>query len=734
MIASVIRAGLLAAIIATVPAVAQDSASEGETERGGDMTAISPMRLAAGVREYPARVLRALLQLADDPLVLRQLADEPELLEGPESISPPVRAEKLAAIRELKAMPAIVAVAADHPEELRALRELYTEVPAETEESILRLRVAYDNAGLGAAVAWQEALEADPVALRDYCELVALFCKARREVYEGFPCVQVLKREYYGACPPNEAIIFYAMENGTSATAMRVIESWWATHAPDEVDARILDGDEAPADFQIRPGVVAMMSPEERASMWKPIDAGHGGLENLVPVIMQPPADQPAEALYARAVAEHARLWTPETPVESPGEVGVDAGETPVGVVREATVAGTDDRVPDEVGAHAPIVDRGYVEEPVQDWVNGDNDWDYASGRAYVPERCSGVSYSTSRTYYSPIVTYYCGYPADWPLFYGCDPSWLLRSRICIGRVRGGHRSSVHLSYGTGSRLTTSLRFGGGISRYYNGSRYGHHRVGRVGRRHHDRRSGSELTRVLHDRRTHHRPSLSHCTSGSRRSHATTRHSAATHGARTTLRAGVHRAGRTGGVFGSRIATSPARRTDRHAPSTSHTVRSASHGVRQRTTSSARSVLSRPLTQTGTSSRTVLGRSGGVSRRSSEAVRPSPRDRSRRAVRPRTRVTQPTVIAPSRSGGSRGSSSVSPRRSSSSGRRSAVSPRRGSRSNRGTRVSPHSRTISTRRSVAPARRGGSSQRSPRVSSRSRTSSRPKSVTSSRKGR
>ena len=79
MIASNIHTALLTAIIAAVPAVAQDSASAVQTERGGEAAAISPLRLAAGVREYPARVLRSLLQLADDPLILRQLADEPEL-------------------------------------------------------------------------------------------------------------------------------------------------------------------------------------------------------------------------------------------------------------------------------------------------------------------------------------------------------------------------------------------------------------------------------------------------------------------------------------------------------------------------------------------------------------------------------------------------------------------------------------------------------------------------------
>jgi len=272
MLASLIRAGLLAAVITAVPAPAQDSPVPLETGNGGEVRAVSPLRLAAGVREYPARILRSLLQVAEDPLVLRQLADEPDLLERPEDISPSVPAEMQAAIRELSVMPAIVAVSAERPEELRALRELYAEAPEEMEERILELRGAYDRAELGAAVAWQEALERDPAALEAYCELVTRFCKAQREAYKGYPCVQVLKREYYYACPPNEAVIFYAIEHAESSAAMQVIDQWWKTYAPYERDARILGGSMEPLEFEISPDSVAAMPPEQRASMWQAVE------------------------------------------------------------------------------------------------------------------------------------------------------------------------------------------------------------------------------------------------------------------------------------------------------------------------------------------------------------------------------------------------------------------------------------------------------------------------------
>ena len=699
MLASLIRAGLLAAAITAVPASGQDSPVPLEDGNGGEVAEVSPLRLAAGVREYPARILRSLLQVAEAPLVLRQLADEPDLLERPEDISPPVPAAMHAAIRELSVMPAIVAVSAEHPEELRALRELYAEAPEEMEDRVLQLRAAYDRAELGAAIAWQEALERDPAALEAYCELVTRFCQAQREAYKGFPCVQVLKREYYYACPPNEAVIFYAIEHAESSLAMQVIEQWWETHAPYERDARILGGSMEPLEFEIGPDSVAAMPPEQRAPMWHAVEGDLADSVDLVPVIMQPLADQPPEAYYARAVAEHARLWTPEVPLEEPEELPAEAPDEPAA----GWFAG-------EERDDFFVDDWQHVEEPVEHVIYEDDDWDYASGWAYGPTAYSRASYRWHRTYYTPIVAYYCGYPIDWPLFYGCDPWWLVRLRICIAYVRCG--------YGSGG--------------YYDSPGWrGNSHIVRFGRRCYYRGSYHQVVRVLRHRGIHHRRSFSRPGLGGGHTRW-----AAMGTLSTTARTGSRRDGHarrfsTAGV--GRARTGPANALSRPVTSSRH---SAVHSVRQRTTNRIRSGMLRPPTRTGTPNRGTLGRLRKGSARSGPALRPSssgrgPGSGADRVTRSRPKASKPNVIVPRRSGNRPRSPSVSARPPTSSKPKSAVSPRRSS-SRQSPSVSSRPRTSPKPKSVVTPRRSSSPRPRSGVSSRRSTGSKPKSTVSPRR--
>jgi hypothetical protein len=694
-----IRTGLLIAVIVAAPASAQDSSALLEAGSGGEAPAISPLRLAAGVREYPARVLRSLLLVAEEPLVLRQLADEPDLLERPGDISPPVPPEMHAAIRELSVMPAIVAVSADHPEELSALRELYAEAPEAMEERILQLRAAYDQAELGAAIAWQEALQRDPAALEAYCALVTRFCKAQREAYEGFPCVQVLKREYYYACPPNEAIIFYAIEQAESSVAMQVIEQWWQTYAPYERDARILGGGMEPLEFEVRPDSVAAMPPAQRASMWQAVEGNLAGLVDLVPVIMQPPADQPPEAYYARAVAEHARLWTPEMPLEVPEEPAAGAFEGPA--------AGW--LVGDE-GDGLFVDDWQYVEEPVEEVIYEDDDWDYASGWAYGPTAYSRVSYRWHRAYYEPIAVYYCGYPVDWPLFYGCDPWWLLRLRICVAYVRCGY----------------------GADGYYGWSRWCEPRhVVRVGRRHYYRCRYNQIAHFLRHRGTHHRWSHSRPGLGSR------------HAQRAALDAafGVPRTGSRQDGHGRHISTAGAARArPGRANALSHSVisnlPSAASSGRQRTTSGTRSGVLRPPARAGTPKRHTFDRPGNVSARPEPALRPSssgrgPSNGVDRASRSRPKTSEPKIVVPRRSSTENRPASAAPRRSTSPRPKTIVSPRPSSSPRRSSSPAARPATSSKPKSAVSSRGSSGSRRSSAVSSGRSTSSKPKSAVSPR---
>ena len=461
---SIIHTALLSALLTAVPTFAQNVTISVESNATAEVSQIPPARLAAGVREYPAGVLRCLLQLADQPLVLRQLADNPDLLEHPETINPPVSTESYIAISELSAMPAIVAVAADHPLELKMLRELYTESPGQIEQSILQLRADYDHAYLGAALSWQHTLESNPAALQEYRRLVTQFCEAQLDVYPDYPCIQVTADEYYYACPPNEAILFHAIDNAESSEIRVLIEQWWAPNSPYELDARILDPDARPIEFELTPGIIAALPPEQRGSMWKPLEGKPAGSVDLVPVIMQPPLDLPPEAYYARAVAEHARLWTPEIPPDSLEDY-IDGQN--VDSIASPYASNIDDYI--------VIDDEPYATTSTQESTYQDNLWDYTTDWDYNPAAQTGVRYSSYHTYYSPLAVYYRGYPIDWPIFYRCDPDWLVHFRVCATYCHAG--SGIAACFNLG-------RTGG----YYDYSRHhGPIRVVKIGRRHYHR-------------------------------------------------------------------------------------------------------------------------------------------------------------------------------------------------------------------------------------------------------
>lgn len=649
---SLIRKALLAAVIVAAPAAAQDLSVLSQTARDEQASAIAVPDLVAGVRDYPARVLRSLLQLAEEPLVLRQLADEPELLERPENIRPPVAAELHAAIRELSVMPAIVAVAAEHPAELAALRELYDGDPQEIERYTLQLRAAYDQANLGATVGWQAALERDSAALEAYRELVTRFCEAQRSVHAGYPCVEVLDRDYYYACPPNGAIIFYALEHAESSAATQVIEQWWNSYAPYELDARILGDNREAIEFAIGPATVAAMPPQRRAAMWTAAGGSSAGSIGLVPVIMQPPADQPSEARYARAVAEHARLWTPE--------------------------------LSSELAEDGAVVERSwYDEQPVEEVVYVDDAWDYSSDWTYYPVAYSPLSTVSRHVYYTPIVVYYRGYPIDWPLFYGCDPHWLVRFRICSGHARCGYGRDygVHCYHRTGSRMTVCHDRDGRRGDHCDWwQRHGHHGAVRVGSRTHHRCASDQVARTSHDRRSSHGPARS----------------------------------------GQRLGSDHARR---------------------RPTSGIRSGVSRLPTRTGAHPRSSLGRPPNTNTRSGQSLSPSIGRRGSSSgsgrspsASPSTRVSSRlrSIISSRRSNSSSRNPSASSRTRASSRLRSIISSRRSSSSGRSPSAS-RTRSSSRPRSIISSRRSSSSSRSPSASARTKITTRPRNTISSRRG-
>ena len=375
---------------------------------------ISPSRLLAGLRAYPSDQVRAFFVLAEHPGVLRQLADEPQLFEYPEGVKGVISAEVAAAIRELRTTPGIVMVAAAYPAELEAVRNVYLDAPEGVQQRLQQLRENYKRSTVASAAVWQRRLADDPVSLGQYRELLTRFCDEQRQVNPGFPCVQVTKREYYYACVPDEAILRYAREKCRASPLHRLLEKWWAYYAPGQIDAGAqgtgwLSGGRAtvPAPPQAVGGaeVVAALPAEQRASMWRADGGADSDAIGLIPVIIQPLADQPAEARREYAVAEHARLWSfrprPDVVADPPDDGRAD------GDVEVVPQVGP--------GEQEPIAEGfGPWREMTEVGVRAPRDRDQRSSwRTY--RSC----YDRSGYYYGGVRLHYGGYGGYW------DYSWL---------------------------------------------------------------------------------------------------------------------------------------------------------------------------------------------------------------------------------------------------------------------------------------------------------------------
>ena len=267
--------------------------NEGLAGQAGETPPITLSRLAAGVRHYPAKLIRSLLLLGENPLVLRQLADDPELVGNPDNIAPPVNDGLKAAIRELAAAPALIAIAAAHPAEMNLLRQVYADAPDGVEQRIIELRVSFTQARLEAAAAWQKTLENDPAALGEYRKLLTAFTRHQQNGFDNVPFVHVTQRDYYYAAPPNEAIIAFAENRrGELKSLWRALTNYWTDHRPEELDGRALLRDKRPPAL-IADDVIAAAPADARSEMWKSADGDVPGSIGFMPVIMQPLSDQP---------------------------------------------------------------------------------------------------------------------------------------------------------------------------------------------------------------------------------------------------------------------------------------------------------------------------------------------------------------------------------------------------------------------------------------------------------
>lgn len=201
--------------------------------------------------------------------------------------------------------------------------------------------------------------------------------------------------------------------------------------------------------------------------MWQPApaDSTDTGL-GLVPVVLQPPADQPSEARLAVAVGEHARLWEPAAPtIAVPGPVITTApqpdGNEP-SIVIEEPIPGPQTARRDEIVDYDEIpyeIRRDYAER-------------YYVGRQY--------GFSVIDPYdHDPFYYGHLGYSVHRPyrVYYSCDPYRAGGLRLNVGR-RSYRSHGVRVCVPRGDER---IHYGGG--------------------RHYGRASVSVSTRDGHDRR-----------------------------------------------------------------------------------------------------------------------------------------------------------------------------------------------------------------------------------------
>ncbi|MGE0478891.1 MAG: hypothetical protein AB7Q17_00340 [Phycisphaerae bacterium] len=357
LIGSVAICSLVA--LPAITASAQDAASGPATAAAATPAPAEVIRLSAGLREYPARALRALLELGDEPRILEQVAAEPSLLEKPEQFNPTITAGQQAALRDLAADPAIIAIAAEQLDALAALTRLHKESPQKLEELVMKLRSAYRDAQLAATSTWDEMLDKDAGMLAAYEELVTRFCREQRKQFEQFPVVQVIDKAYYRAAPPDEVLLEFAREQSVPADLRRAMERWLDEYAPDKLDDWVQVKKRAPSSTRPADKTLAAAPASQRAPMWKPLETAASEDAALLPVMMQPLEDRPGAARFAYAVTEHARLWEPQ------GELIANAELPPVGETVPPVAGETQER-DSELGPVASVdTDVSPPDEPL---------------------------------------------------------------------------------------------------------------------------------------------------------------------------------------------------------------------------------------------------------------------------------------------------------------------------------------------------------------------------------
>lgn len=465
---SAIAFRVLCGCMLTTPAFAQANAAEAPID-------LSPTTLLAAVRDYPPDILDAVIELSRYPSELeRLLAGGDATFEGPRQLADAIPqgtpAGFRSAVMRLLNTPELLFIANVRPEEIDALRRLREEAPDGFEVRRRQLQSGYEASAIVAARAWQDVLERDPAALSAYRDLLEKFCENRLKLQPDFVCVDVVKREYYYACVPNDALIAFAFESDAPASLRRALEQWDRSHGSEVTDERVaaLRADER-IRIDLSRGSIYEIPAAARGEMWRGPGKWGGVSIGRIPVAVQPPEDQPAEARLAFAIAETARLWSLiEEPQGEPGAgPPVAAAEEPIDNGNVVYDDDGDDVVwVDDDDDQVIVIDDDYYDEPPTIGVTREV---VVYDEPYIPAYSAGFYYS------SYVTPYYCGpsgffsYRSYGPRTY-CSPLVVYGGSSCFARPASAYgHSGLSLSL-YGGNWRAGFSYGRGVSRYSSGA------------------------------------------------------------------------------------------------------------------------------------------------------------------------------------------------------------------------------------------------------------------------
>lgn len=435
----------------------------------GCVLAAASLTVAAGAQEqvsalaalhgYSDAQISALVRLADAPDVLTQIARDPNALAAPAAAVPSERPDLRAAVEQLADAPELLLFAAEQPEKLAALKEQWAASPSAATDQLRQIRARFAGERQAAESRWAQLLSQAGLT-RAYADVVTKLAQAELQRDSRFPSVAVLDERYYLACPPDSAVMQFAIQSndsGASDALKRLLEQYWGEHGLRAQDDRVLAGQTPPV-----PGFSATRPAPPPIRPGSDLASAVG----LMPEFLLPPADQSPSVRRIAASFELARLWgpppgaaqSPQNASDASGDVAATQQSTipyesiPVEQLAEETIALTP-RILDSPEGHSPPGDAPLGNPGASSWPAAISDAQppdigfqqpgdteivhveeyaapallepaplvvpYAShAYSYYPYPAYTYAYAVTHTlpYYYPSYTYY---PACRPSYYG---------------------------------------------------------------------------------------------------------------------------------------------------------------------------------------------------------------------------------------------------------------------------------------------------------------------------